>query len=68
MKLASLPGREGLRSVYGGVVPAVVGSVSSSAIYFGTYEFAKRYVALPLALSIYTRRTPSYVRNVMLFR
>jgi hypothetical protein len=39
-----MPGREGLRSVYGGVVPAVAGSLPSSAIYFGTYEFAKRYV------------------------
>ena len=44
MKLAS-QGGAGLRSAYGGVVPAVVGSVPSSAIYFGTYELAKRFLS-----------------------
>ena len=44
-KLANAPHAQGLRSAYGGVVPAVLGSVPSSAIYFGTYEFAKRFLS-----------------------
>jgi hypothetical protein len=32
----------GIRQAYSGVIPSVVGSVPSSAIYFGTYEFAKK--------------------------
>lgn len=33
--------KKGLRRIYGGSVPAILGSIPSSALYFGTYEFVK---------------------------
>lgn len=32
----------GPRGLYGGVIPAVIGAIPSSALYFGTYECIKR--------------------------
>jgi solute carrier family 25 (mitochondrial S-adenosylmethionine transporter), member 26 len=34
--------RQGLRGLYAGISPALVGSALSSALYFGTYEFVRR--------------------------
>ncbi|CAG8682596.1 5691_t:CDS:2, partial [Acaulospora morrowiae] len=37
--------QEGLiRGLYGGVTPAILGSVPATTIYFGTYEFIKRKI------------------------
>ncbi|CAG8472743.1 14273_t:CDS:2 [Funneliformis mosseae] len=33
-----------MRGLYGGVVPAMLGSVPATTIYFGTYEFVKRNI------------------------
>lgn len=33
--------KKGLKRIYGGSVPAILGSIPSSALYFGTYEFVK---------------------------
>jgi hypothetical protein len=32
---------KGIQRIYGGMIPAVVGSIPSSALYFGTYETVK---------------------------
>lgn len=40
IKLKSL----GFSKIYSGILPAVIGSIPSSAIYFGTYEFCKSYL------------------------
>ena len=34
----------GMRNIYSGVVPTMMGSVPSSALYFGAYEGAKRWL------------------------
>lgn len=39
---ASVLRRQGLRGLYAGLSPALVGSALSSALYFGTYEFVRR--------------------------
>jgi hypothetical protein len=31
--------------IYSGFVPAVLGAIPSSALYFGSYETSKRYLA-----------------------
>ena len=37
--------QEGLRrGLYGGVLPALLGSFSGTVIFFGTYEYAKRHL------------------------
>lgn len=33
---------EGIRGLFGGLVPAVVGSLTSTFVYFGSYEYIKR--------------------------
>ena len=44
-----LQGPRGVRRLYAGAVPAVVGAAPSSAVYFGTYEATKRRLRRALA-------------------
>ncbi|BFZ59419.1 Vacuolar protein sorting-associated protein 52 [Saitoella coloradoensis] len=48
-KYATLPSayrtiyrQEGLRGLYGGITPAIMGSVPGTVMFFGTYEYSKR--------------------------
>lgn len=49
----------GYSRLYAGVTPAVVGSIPSSMLYFGSYEFMKRWLAIHMPASV-SHFTPIY--------